>query len=96
MLLVHRRNVIQPVEIRYGLEIGLIFNQLFSAAMEQTDMRIDAGDNFAVKLEYKTQHAMGRRMLGAEVDVKFRTEASVMTSLSRRRGGLVVPSHGDR
>jgi hypothetical protein len=31
-------------------------------------MRVDTGDDFAIKFQNKAQNAMGRRMLGAEVD----------------------------
>jgi hypothetical protein len=34
MLLVHRRDVIEPIEIADRLQIGLVLDQLFSAAME--------------------------------------------------------------
>ena len=51
MLLVHRRDVIEPVEIRDRLQIGLLLDQLFGAAMKQADMRIDARDDFAVEFQ---------------------------------------------
>ena len=68
MLLVHRRDVVEPVEIRDRLQIGLLLDQLFGAAMKQADMRIDAGDDLAVKLQHQAQHAVRRRMLRSEVD----------------------------
>ena len=34
MLLVHRRDVVEPVEIRERLEIGLVLDQLLGAAMQ--------------------------------------------------------------
>jgi hypothetical protein len=36
--------------------------------MQETDMRIDARDHFAVKLKDETQHAMRGRMLRPKVD----------------------------
>ena len=36
--------------------------------MQQTDMRIDALDDFTIELEHETQYAMGRRVLGPEID----------------------------
>ena len=63
MLLVHGCHIIEPVEIRDGLQIGFILDQLFGATMKQADMRIDAGDDFAIKLQHKAQNAMRRRML---------------------------------
>ena len=68
VLLVHRRDVIEPVEIGDRLEIGLVLDQLLGAAMQQADMRIDARDDFAVQLQHQAQHAMRRRMLRPEID----------------------------
>ena len=68
VFLVHRRDIVEPVEIRDRLQIGLVLDQLLGAAMQKPDMRIDALDHLAVKLEHQAQHAMRRRMLGAEVD----------------------------
>jgi hypothetical protein len=66
MLLVHRRDVIEPVEIRDRLQIGLLLDQLFGAAMKQTDMRIDALDDFAVELQHEPQARRAPRMLRPE------------------------------
>ena len=68
VLLIHRRDIIEPVEIRHRLHICLVLDQLFGAAMQQADMRIDALDDFAVKLKHQPQHAMRGRMLRAEID----------------------------
>ncbi len=68
MLLIDRRDIIEPVEIRDRLQIGLVLDQLFGAAMQKPDMRIDALDHFAVELEHQAQHAMRGRMLRPEID----------------------------
>ena len=68
MLLIHRRDVIEPIEIGHRLEIGLVLDQLLRAAMEQANMRIDAVHDLAVELEHETKHAVGRRMLRSEID----------------------------
>ena len=68
VLLVHRRDIVEPVEIRDRLQIGLVLDQLFGAAMKQADMRIDPRDHFAVELQHQTQHAVRRRMLRPEID----------------------------
>jgi hypothetical protein len=39
--------------------------------MKQSDMRINAFNHFPIKLKHKTQHAMGRRMLRAEIECKI-------------------------
>ena len=68
VLLVHRRAIVEPVEVRDVLEVGARLHQLLGAAVQQADMRVDALDDLAVELEHETQHAMRRRMLRAEVD----------------------------
>ena len=68
VLLIDRRHIIEPVEIRDRLQIGFLLDQLFGAAMQKADMRIDAFDHLTVKLEHETQHAMRRRMLRSEID----------------------------
>src|SRR5215467_2800403 len=81
MLLVHRGDVVKAVEIGERLEVGLVLDQLLGAAMEQPDMRIDALDNFAVELKHEAQHAMGRRMLGSEIDGEFAAPAVALAAL---------------
>ena len=68
VLLAHRRDVIEPVEIGQRLKVGLVFAQLFGAAVEQADMRVDPLDDLAVELEHQPQHAVRGRMLGPEID----------------------------
>src|ERR1051325_8132047 len=58
----------EPVEIRDRLQIGLVLDQLFGAAMQKPDMGIYPGDDLAVQVQDQAQHAMRRRMLGAEID----------------------------
>ena len=70
VLLVHRRDIVEPVEIGHRLEIGLVLDQLLGAAMEQADMRIDALDDLAVELQHQAQHAVRRRVLRPEIDVE--------------------------
>ena len=65
VLLVHRRDIVEPVEIGHVLQIGARLHQLLGAAMQQADMRIDALDHLAVELQHQAQHAVRRRMLRA-------------------------------
>ena len=71
MLLIHRRDVVEPVEVRNRLQIGLLLDQLFRAAMQQANVRIDALDHLAVELEHQAKHAVRRRMLRTEIDRKI-------------------------
>jgi hypothetical protein len=68
MLLVHRRYVVEAVEIRDRLQISLVLNQLLGTAMKQTDMRIDPLHHLAVEFKHEAQDAVRGRMLGAEID----------------------------
>src|SRR5262249_4776938 len=68
MLLIHWRDVVEPVEIGQRLQVVLILDELLRAAMEQPDMRVDALDHLAVELENETQHAVRGGMLRPEVD----------------------------
>src|SRR4029453_8661270 len=45
-----------------------MLDQLLSAAMQKTNVRIDARNDLAVELEHKAQNAVGRRVLGPEID----------------------------
>ena len=67
VLLAHRRDVIEPVEIGDRLEVGLVLDQLLGAAMQQADMRDRRAHHLAVHLQHQAQHAVRRRMLRPEI-----------------------------
>ena len=103
MLLIHRRDIVEPIEIRHVLQVGARLHQLLGAAMQKADMRIDPLDDLAVEFEHEPQHAMRRRMLRPEVD---REIAEVLlghvaaygrpSSLAFSSPGSGGPSHGLR
>src|SRR6266446_3693610 len=68
VFLVHRRDVIEPVEVGQRLQVGLVLDQFFGPAVQKTDMRVDALHDLTVELQYQTQHAVSRRMLGPEIE----------------------------
>ena len=70
VLLVHRRDVVEAVEIADRLQVGLVLDQLLGAAVQQADVGVDALHHLAVELQHEAQHAVGGGMLGAEVDVE--------------------------
>ena len=70
VLLIHRRDIVEPIEIGHVLQVGARLHELFSAAVQEADMGVDALNHLAVKLEHETQHAMGRWMLRAKIDRK--------------------------
>src|SRR5690606_8200875 len=98
MLLTHRRDIIETVEIGHRLHIGLVFDQLLGAAMEEADMRINPLDHLAVQLHHEAQHAVRRRMLRAEIervildlDFSHQPFSSAFSSPGRT---YFAPSHG--
>ena len=70
MLLVHGGHIIQPIKIWQVLQICAAFHQLFSTAVQQSNVRVAAFNNFSVQFQNQTQHAVGRRVLGTKVYVK--------------------------
>ena len=86
VLLAHRRNVIEPIEIRHRLHIRLVFNQLLGAAMQQADMRIRALHDFAIHLQDQPENAMRGWMLRSEI---YRVAVD-LDDFGRGRTGLDV------
>ena len=64
----HHRDVVQPVEVGESLQVGLVLDQFLGAAVEQADVGVGPDDFFAIEFEDESEHAVGSRMLGAEVD----------------------------
>ena len=67
MFLVHRRDIVQPVEIGQRLKIGLVLDQLLGTAMQQPDMRVGTLDHLAVHFQNKAKNAVRRRVLRAKI-----------------------------
>ena len=67
MLLVHRRHVIEPIEIADRLQIGLVFDQFLGAAVKQANMRIDALYDLAIKFQDKAQNPVSRGVLRPKI-----------------------------
>src|SRR5258706_4885498 len=68
MFLVHRRDIVEPVEVGQRLQVGFMLDQLFGAAMEQADMGIDAPDHLTVEFQDEAQHPVCRRVLRSKID----------------------------
>ena len=109
MFLVHRRHVVEAVEVGDVLEVGAGLHQLLGAAVKQADVRVDPLDHFAVQLQHQAQHAVRGRVLGAEVDVEladrgFRDGRDVgrvvghdqLPVFSSPGSAYLAPSQGDR
>src|SRR5438270_5099291 len=68
VFLVRRRDIIEPVEIRQSLQVGLVLDQLLGAAVQEADMRVDALDDLTVELQYQAQYVLSRRTPGPEIE----------------------------
>ena len=90
VLLVHRRDVVEAVEIADGLQVGLVLDQLLGAAMQQADVRIDAVHHLAVQLQHQAQHAVRGRMLRPEVDVELADSSGIFTRSVRPSGSHLL------
>jgi len=67
MLVAHHRHVVEPIHVGHGLDERARLRQLLGGPVQQADMRVGALDHFAVELQHEPQHAMGSRVLRAEV-----------------------------
>lgn len=68
LLVGHHGDIVQTVKVGQSLKIGLVLDQLLGASMQQTDVGVGSDDFFTGKLEDQSQHTVGGRVLGSEVD----------------------------
>ena len=68
VLLHHRRDVLEPVEVGDRLQIGPDLDELLGAAMQEADVRVGPLDHLAVHLQDEAEHTVRGRVLRAEVD----------------------------
>ena len=68
VLVGHHRHIVKAVHVGQRLDVGLAFSELFSGAVQQTDVRIGALDDFAVKLKHQAKHAVRGRVLGTKIE----------------------------
>jgi hypothetical protein len=68
LLVGHHGNIVEAVEVGQGLQVCAVLDELLSAAVQQSNVGVGAHDLLAVELQNQTQHAVGGRVLGPEVD----------------------------
>src|SRR5262245_40009706 len=68
VFLIHRRDVIEAVEVAQRLQVSLVLDQLLGPAVQKADMRVDALDHLTVELQHEAQYAVRRRVLGPEIE----------------------------
>lgn len=67
VFIAHHRHIVETIHVRHGLQVGLLFGQLFGGAVQQADMRVGALDDFAIHLQHQAQHTVRGRMLWPKV-----------------------------
>src|ERR1700758_3806127 len=73
MLLVHRRDVVEAIEISNSLQVGLVLDQLFGATVEEADMGINPLNDLAVKFQHEPQDSAPRLRRADEPGACVRT-----------------------
>src|SRR6516164_1136817 len=68
MLLVHRRDIVEPIEIRERLQIGFMFDELLGGAVNQAEKGVDALDHLPIEFEHEAKNTVRRRMLRSEIN----------------------------
>jgi len=68
LLIGHHRDVVQTIEVRQGLHVGLVLDQLLGTTVKQTDVGIGANNFLAIEFQNQTKHTVSSRMLGTKVD----------------------------
>src|ERR1700730_16216730 len=96
VFLVHRRDIIEPVEIRHRLQVGLVLDQLFGPAVQEADMRVDALDDLTVELQYEAQDAVSRRMLGPKIEGEVAQGGFGHNGLASAAGSTLAADAGSR
>lgn len=67
-IVVHRRDVVEPVRIGEPLHVGARLQEFLDAAMQVTEHRLGLYDAFAVERELHLQDAVRRRVLRPHVE----------------------------
>ena len=61
--------IVQSVKVRQSLHVCLVFNQLLSSSVQETNVRISLGHSLTIQLQHQSQHTMSSRVLGPEVEL---------------------------
>src|SRR6476620_8092085 len=96
VFLVHRRDVIEPVEVGQRLQVGLVLDQLLGPAVQKADVRVDALDDFTVELQYEAQDAVSRRMLGPKIEGEVAQGCFGHNGLASAAGSTLAADAGSR
>lgn len=91
LLVGHHGDIVEAVEVGQGLQVCAVLDELLGAAVQQSNVGVGAHNLLAVELEDQTQHTVGGRVLGAEVDgVVADLAGAVHVALLGLEGGLLL------
>ena len=83
----HHGDVVETVEVREGLKVGLVLDQLLGTTVQKTDVGIGSNDFLAIELQNQTQHTVGGGMLRTKVDGVVSNLSVVYRVVARLLGG---------
>jgi hypothetical protein len=73
-----------------------VLDQLFGPAVQKTDMRVHALHDLTVELQYQTQHAVSRRVLGPEIEGEIAQGGFGHNGLASAAGSTLAADAGSR
>lgn len=71
MLMINRRKIVEEVEIRKRMKIGIGLNKILGEEMKKKDMRIEEIEKLEVKIKKKKKKEVRGRMMREEVDIEI-------------------------
>jgi hypothetical protein len=73
-----------------------VLDQLLGPAVQKTDMRVHALHDLTVELQYQTQYAVSRRMLGPEIEGEIAQVSFGHNGLASAAGSTLAADAGSR
>jgi hypothetical protein len=86
VLVQHDGEVVHPVHVGQGLDVGPGLGQFLRRAMQHADVRVRVLHHLAVHFQYQAQHAVRRRMLRPEVHRVIANFGHISACPDRRTG----------
>jgi hypothetical protein len=71
-----------------------VLDQLLGPAVQKADMRVDALDDLTVELQYQTQYAVRRRVLGPEIECEIAQMSFGHGGLASAAGSTLAANAG--
>ena len=82
--------VVHPLDHRDHLPVGLVLGGLLDPGVDVADDRLDVADDLALKRCQQAQHAVGRRVVGPDVERQQLVGLADPGRLARERDRLLA------